>query len=217
MKPMNAAHREQARYLNAPVVPLEGVDLEAIGDVRREMVLEHGEEAVTKALPIYVFQRYQWVLGRAVGSSFLDVGYSHGVMLSAAAEEPRFGHVYGVEVKEGWLAPKDRRWESSITDGTVLPFDDDAFDTVSCQEVIEHLDDDALALMLAELRRVARRQLLITTPLCQQGRIPLAGHVQRFCYQRIATEFPRAKFTVLDKGNGRYPWLVIEEWRYPWE
>lgn len=212
MKPMQREYREQAMALGAAIVPLPGVTLGALGDVRAEYVRRCGREAVDKSLPDIVWWRYQWVFDRAAGPSFLDVGYSHGAMLEAATADPRFDRVAGVEVREGWLAPEVRDWEDHIVDPDErLPFDDDAFDTVSCQEVIEHQDDDALAHLLAELRRVARRQLLITTPLCQQGRIPLAGHVQRFCADRLRALFPTAHFTALDKGNGRYPWVLIEE------
>ena len=43
-----------------------------------------------------------------------------------------------------------------------LPFSDNSFDTVVCSQVLEHLDDVEAA--VAELKRVARRFVVITVP-----------------------------------------------------
>jgi SAM-dependent methyltransferase len=57
--------------------------------------------------------------------------------------------------------------EAETYDGTTLPLADDAVDTVILLEVIEHLDDPAA--LLAEARRVARRNLLLSTPNATQS------------------------------------------------
>jgi ubiquinone/menaquinone biosynthesis C-methylase UbiE len=46
-----------------------------------------------------------------------------------------------------------------------LPFTDDSFDTVACFETLEHLPDPGKA--LAELRRVARLNVVLTVPNCE--------------------------------------------------
>ena len=43
-----------------------------------------------------------------------------------------------------------------------LPFSDNSFDTVVCSQVLEHVDDVETA--MAELKRVARRFVVITVP-----------------------------------------------------
>jgi SAM-dependent methyltransferase len=44
-----------------------------------------------------------------------------------------------------------------------LPFPEDNFDVVVCSEVLEHLDEPARA--FAELKRVARKRVVLTVPL----------------------------------------------------
>ena len=50
-------------------------------------------------------------------------------------------------------------------DGQTLPFADGAFDAALCLEVLEHLDDPSV--VLAEIRRVAPRRLLVSVPNCE--------------------------------------------------
>jgi SAM-dependent methyltransferase len=50
-------------------------------------------------------------------------------------------------------------------DGRTLPFADGAFDAALCLEVLEHLDNPAA--FLAEVRRVAPWQLLVSVPNCE--------------------------------------------------
>lgn len=63
-----------------------------------------------------------------------------------------------------------------------LPFADRSIDTVVCCEVLEHLDDATFQAGLRELRRVARRTLLVTVPHAQHlaadaVRCPSCAHV----------------------------------------
>ena len=48
-----------------------------------------------------------------------------------------------------------------------LPFPDRAFDTLMMIEVLEHVADDDLEAVLAEIRRVVRTNVLITVPDCE--------------------------------------------------
>ena len=57
--------------------------------------------------------------------------------------------------------------EAEVYDGKTLPLADQAVDTVILLEVLEHLEDPAE--LLREARRVARRNVLVTTPNCTQG------------------------------------------------
>jgi 2-polyprenyl-3-methyl-5-hydroxy-6-metoxy-1,4-benzoquinol methylase len=62
---------------------------------------------------------------------------------------------------------------AKLYDGKTLPLDDDSVDTVVLFEVIEHLEDPAE--LLRETRRVARRNVLLSTPNCTQsfGEVPI--------------------------------------------
>jgi SAM-dependent methyltransferase len=56
-------------------------------------------------------------------------------------------------------------------DGRRLPLEDGSVDTVFLLEVLEHLEDPAR--LLHEARRVARRNVLVTTPNCTQSFDPV--------------------------------------------
>ena len=62
---------------------------------------------------------------------------------------------------------------AELYDGERLPLDDGAVDTVILIEVIEHLEDPAA--LLREARRVAARNVLLSTPNCTQdfGPVPI--------------------------------------------
>ncbi len=74
-----------------------------------------------------------------------------------------------------------------------LPFRDRSFDTVSAVEVVEHLEDPLSA--LREMRRVARRHVIFTTPFDQKvekvvcphclKEFPVSGHLQSFDEKRL--------------------------------
>jgi SAM-dependent methyltransferase len=61
-------------------------------------------------------------------------------------------------------------------DGRTLPFADASFDAALCIEVLEHIDDPRP--FLAEVRRVAPRQLIVSVPNCE-----LLGYL----YDHLAT------------------------------
>ena len=78
------------------------------------------------------------------------------------------------------------RYDASIVE---LPFDDDHFDVVTCMEVLEHVPDDVFLPGLAELRRVCKRQLVMSVPFREEE--PLSkGHLRRFEASDVAELFP---------------------------
>jgi len=60
---------------------------------------------------------------------------------------------------------KGRFRDLILGDVRYLPFKDKSFDTVICMEVLEHLEKADGYKLLDELERVARRQVLLTTPV----------------------------------------------------
>lgn len=95
-----------------------------------------------------------------LGASLLDVGCGNGAYVLRLA--PRVEAV-GVDV-----APY-RSWSTApntfqVAQATALPFRDDAFDTVTCFEVLEHVPDPAQ--VLRELARVSRRHVIVSVPNC---------------------------------------------------
>jgi SAM-dependent methyltransferase len=112
----------------------------------------------------------------------LDVGCGSGRNL---VELARFGPVAGVELSPQAAAVAVRRGVGDVRVGPVesLPWDDRAFDLVTCLDVLEHTPDDRVT--LRELRRVTRPGgfLLLTVPaypLLWSAHDVISGHVRRY-------------------------------------
>lgn len=102
---------------------------------------------------------------------FLDVGTGSGVIVRKVATEGIFS--VGVDISRAGirLGKKmaiseqiDHKIEFLIGDATRLPFKDDAFTIVECQELLEHLPNPGSC--ISELSRVTKREgsVLIQTP-----------------------------------------------------
>ncbi len=125
-------------------------------------------------------------LGRLSFATALDVGCAEGYFMHVLGE--RFGcEMWGVDLSLVALAKARELYGLPVAaaDATRLPFADGAFDLVYSTEVIEHLLDPDLA--LAEMRRVARRHVLVTTPVAQRPdehepdyALRAEGHVNNF-------------------------------------
>lgn len=111
--------------------------------------------------------------------------------------------------------PRITAQEASVYD---LPFPDSSFDTVVCCEVLEHLSDPETA--MAEVARVARRRVLISTPweptwrilnmargkyLGHWGNTP--GHLQHFS-RRDLVDLVSSRARVLQVKRP-VPWTMI--------
>jgi SAM-dependent methyltransferase len=116
----------------------------------------------------------------------LDVGCSEGYFANLVRD--RFAtDVLGVDLSTVALAKAHQNYGLSVAaaDATRLPFSDGSFDLVYSTEVIEHvLDPD---LMVAELRRVSRGTVLVTTPVSQTEdehepdfNLEQEGHINNF-------------------------------------
>lgn len=116
----------------------------------------------------------------------LDVGCAEGYFMKVLRE--RFGWVvWGVDLSTVVLAKAHEKHGLTVAaaEATRLPFADGSFDLVYSTEVIEHvLDPD---LMIAEMRRVARGTVLVTTPASQTDHehepdfeLRAEGHINNF-------------------------------------
>jgi SAM-dependent methyltransferase len=105
-------------------------------------------------------------VGIAAGWRVLDAGCGGGCHLPLLAElvGPR-GRIDALDLSADNVAAVRVRldaWGPPCPIGarqgtlTALPYPDNAFDAAWCANVVQHLDDDALAAALAELRRVVR-------------------------------------------------------------
>lgn len=111
--------------------------------------------------------RYRWARPAAAGAEVLDAGcgVGYGCAILAAGGARR---VVGIDRSpEAVLNARERAGDVAefvLGDLGELPFEDDAFDLVTCFEAIEHIVDPERA--LDELRRVLRPEgvLLISSP-----------------------------------------------------
>jgi uncharacterized protein YbaR (Trm112 family) len=144
-------------------------------------------EYTPSAFRHYVRQRA--LLGRLKDLEFdsaLDVGCAEGYFMKAIADE--FGtSMWGVDISDACVGRVHERlgFPAAAADATHLPLPDNSVDLVYSTEVIEHvLDPDQ---MIAEMRRVARRWVLVTTPVSQTAHdhepdfeLVDEGHVNNF-------------------------------------
>lgn len=96
------------------------------------------------------------------GTNMLDVGCGRGYWLDLVAEKFPALELTGVDFFDE--VPMKR---ATYKRGNVeaLPFPDKSFDIVTCQHTIEHLKN--LPRAIEEMKRVARKQIIIATP-CQR-------------------------------------------------
>ena len=141
-------------------------------------------------------QRIQQTIAMIPGGvrSVLDAGCGDGRVLACLASRYR---VVGVDVSYNALSREENR-ERIVGVLTALPFRDGAFDLVLVSEVIEHIPADALRKVLAEIRRVSGKYVLITVPYretledasvrCQCGFVfHKWGHVQTYDERRLTS------------------------------
>lgn len=134
-----------------------------------------------------------FVLAHPRGKSVLEVGCGEGKLANRLIRNaPAPSRYLATDVSlERITAELDPRIGTAVASVYALPFARNSFDLVVCCEVLEHLEDPARG--LAELTRVARERVLISTPqepvwramnmargkyLGALGNTP--GHVQHF-------------------------------------
>jgi SAM-dependent methyltransferase len=101
--------------------------------------------------------------------ALLDVGCNVGALLSDVARQCEGAKLVGVDINRDALGAASRRHpEISFVhaDAWNLPFESETFDTVTCLEVIEHLEAERRADVFQEMRRVTRPggRLIVSTP-----------------------------------------------------
>jgi SAM-dependent methyltransferase len=116
-----------------------------------------------------------------IGPSICDIGCGTGHLLREIARrrpDQTFA-LTGVDfvVPEAFSDDGIRFVQAPIE---TLPFEDNAFDTVICTHVIEHILDYRHA--IAELRRIARHRLIIVVPREREGLYTFNPHFNFFPY-----------------------------------
>lgn len=142
-----------------------------------------------KALTPMDILRYRFVSKYVLKGSLLDVGAYYGDFLKFC-ESRGISDLVGTEINELRVNKSNELIGRAVVrkdflHGELNSFDDSSVDTVVCMEVLEHIEDDRLA--LSELFRVARKRVIITVPFNEKRRTtpcihcnkttPLNGHI----------------------------------------
>lgn len=134
------------------------------------------------------------IVADVAGDSVCDVGCGTGALLKRIRDaRPEAKRLVGVDfvVEDAASIPGVEYVAARIEK---LPFEDGAFDTVVCTHVIEHVLEYREA--IAELRRIARRRLIIVVPREREYRYSFNPHFNFFPYTH---SFLRAAHPVPDR------------------
>lgn len=148
-----------------------------------------------------------------IGGTILDVGVGPGGLLNLIQNDPNFSTPIGIDVRDYTkLVKLHDDLDIRIMDVGKMTFDANQFDVVVCMEVLEHLGEDHFKRALQQLRRVAKKAIFMTVPLCEPEPLP-SYHKQRFDYVDIRRHFSaNAEYFVLQPKNG-IPWIGILEYQ----
>jgi SAM-dependent methyltransferase len=142
--------------------------------------------------------------GDAGGLRICDVGCGTGANLELLG---RFGTAVGVEPEGPGLERCRARGlgDDAVVagDACALPFDDESFDLVTSFDVLEHIEDDSLA--LRELARVLRPNgyLLVTVPAYRflwSIHDESLGHRRRYMASELHSKLNTAGFAVIKRS-----------------
>ena len=118
-----------------------------------------------KHLESFLDQMYR-MLASTEPATVLDAGCGEGFVVDYLARRDADLRIVGVDLSAAAVDYAQAHFgdRARFRTGSVykLPFSDRSFDTVLCSEVLEHLDDPDRA--VEELKRVARKAVLITVP-----------------------------------------------------
>ncbi|MEM8839149.1 MAG: class I SAM-dependent methyltransferase [Pseudomonadota bacterium] len=120
------------------------------------------------------------IIEDVIGDSVCDVGCGTGILLKKIRQaKPNVQKLTGVDfaIDDAEALPGIEYVAAKIED---LPFEDGAFDTVICTHVIEHILDYRAA--IKELRRIAKKRLIIVVPLEREYAYTFNPHFNFFPY-----------------------------------
>jgi len=138
-----------------------------------------------------------FILNNLVGTSILDISCGRGYLTNKISENESLD-VMGIDiVRPPSLKPNINFSEGSIT---CIPLSDNSYDTVISSHTLEHVVESRKA--LSELKRVAKKRIIIVVPRQREYKYTPALHVNFYPYlyslQRFIND-PNAKYELF--GN----------------
>jgi ubiquinone/menaquinone biosynthesis C-methylase UbiE len=94
--------------------------------------------------------------------SIIDIGCGEGTFLNMLARLGRISTIVGVDVS--YVALKYVEGQKIRASTEELPFENESFDLVTCLEVLEHLKQEAFIRAVGEIKRVAKRYIIVSVP-----------------------------------------------------
>lgn len=96
--------------------------------------------------------------------SILDIGCGRGHKMTTIARSGFYS--VGLDIHLPYLKECKRYYDECIlSDARALPLKPKSFDIVLCTQVIEHLDKEAGRGLITEMEKIARRHVVISTPV----------------------------------------------------
>ncbi|MCB0355411.1 MAG: class I SAM-dependent methyltransferase [Bdellovibrionales bacterium] len=165
------------------------------------------------------YSRYDWMrlelsLPFCKGPKILEVGPYNGAFVDMLKLWDKSAQITALDIAQhpSWTSPEGV--ELVINDVTQMNFPENSFNTVSAQEIIEHLPIESVEPALKKIRSVANDRLIASLPFKET--YPLhkqdhpSGHKQSFDEEKIMRLFPHAYFFQAEAGLGA-PWIIIIE------
>jgi ubiquinone/menaquinone biosynthesis C-methylase UbiE len=145
------------------------------------------------------------ILGHVTGPTVLEVGCGRGYLAGRLAAQGLTVTACDIALSDEVVA---RHPDVTFEPGNIesLHYPDDSFDAVVCTHTLEHVQD--LPKAIAELRRIARRQLIVVVPRQRPYRYNFNLHTQFFPYRwSIEGAFGhRPNSTISNLGD----WFYVE-------
>lgn len=136
--------------------------------------------------------------------TLIDVGSGNGFLLKQIHERHPKLQLTGFDIKD-----KDENAAGvyGYVKGNIekMPFPDKSFDVVTCSHTVEHLIK--LEQCMAELVRIARKQVFIVTPCQRYYYYTLDEHVNFFPFKEKLTSVIPVKHHSCEKMNGDWVYL----------
>lgn len=153
------------------------------------------------------------VLEAVEGESVLEVGCGNGFLANRLSERSPERRIVGCDIFVGEEVAK-RYPQVEFVEASVskLPFEDKSFDCVVSTHVLEHVQNIALA--MSELRRVAKKRLVVVVPRQRPYRYTFDLHIHFFpyAYTLISALNPEGRHSLREFDGD---WVYIEELNEP--
>lgn len=127
--------------------------------------------------------------------TLLDVGCGGGFFLELANK--RGFKTTGCDIIEGKNFDHSAYYQGSVEK---LPFEDNAFDIVTCSHTLEHVVNFDQA--VNELKRVAKKKLCVVVPCQRAYYYTLDEHIRFFPYKWMLEQEMKMKFYTCEKIHG---------------